>query len=237
MTNLISLLTGQSQTDVQETIDKSSQTSKSMIDKKKHRHSSSRKSPVDLDISTEETLIIPTIHQSTALCEETSQIAKTIYSLDLFSKSPRDKSDSEISLSSSIKAAFNEPYTKTEELIKKSPAKKLKTDKKVEYKSKKHTSKRNVSPTERSQTLADHGKSINMTQTLQNSHSINPKNSNTSAYSLVPITHNMPAVIPHPITSTRTPHIYVNPATQTSMHYHSQKAGSSHSFGFYGSKQ
>lgn len=179
--------------------EKTNKSANQTTDNKKRRHSPRTSS---VDKPTDETVIIPNIRVSPAsFLLESSQTSKTaVQSLNLFGTSPKNKSDSEISLSNSMKDEFNEPYTTAQ--VKKSPAKRNKSEKKESKTKSKHAVKRTGSPTEK-QTLAD-PRSVNTPSNLQSSQ-MAPSSSSTSENNVflktidssryVPGRHNMPPVL------------------------------------------
>ncbi|KAJ8705631.1 hypothetical protein PYW08_012677 [Mythimna loreyi] len=212
------------------------QTTGTIYEKKSRKHGSSRKSPVGtsslrkspIDISSEKTILIPSIFEN-ASCTETSQLSPSVFSQGIFEKMPSKRSGSEVSLSSSVKAEFNDPFTQTQkEATKISPAKKHKSDKKGDGKSKsrsqsssqKITSKQTQSAPK---TVADLRKTVE-------------KKSSTSS-TIVPARHtNLPEIISRPSTSSMPPVFSVNSISQPNLQHNAQDARPFGILSFYGSQ-
>lgn len=214
--------------------------------KKKTRHSSSKKTSVknttsgkpQVDISSEETVLIPSIYESNTSVVEKSQKSLTSFS-QLFDKAPVSRSGSDVSLSSSVKAEFSDPFTlsQTKESLPNSPAKKHKSDKKeTKHKSKsqsrihKATSVSVARQSESPKTVAElrrtldtaskHTESISRTISTPTSRPHDIKSSASATF--VPARHNnLPQIVPQPSTSAKTPVMYINPVTQTYTQYNS----------------
>ncbi|KAJ8703952.1 hypothetical protein PYW07_013246 [Mythimna separata] len=188
------------------------QTTRSKIGKKYTRHSSSRKSPVHnsapVDNMSEETVFIPSIYEN-ALHTEISQGSPNLFSQGLFEKTPGKRSGSEVSLSSSVKAEFNDPFTQTElkETTRSSPAKKHKSDKKGD--SKKSKSQSN---SQKANSVSASKQSQSAPKTVVDLRKTADKKSLASA-TFVPARHtNLPEIVSRPSTSTMPPVFSVNSA-------------------------
>uniref|UniRef100_A0A2A4JBI9 Uncharacterized protein n=1 Tax=Heliothis virescens TaxID=7102 RepID=A0A2A4JBI9_HELVI len=220
------------------------QTSKSSVEKKKRKHSTS-KSSKSIDISSDDTVIIPLL--------ETHQTSKTEtlvthFNIDLIKKSSTPhSSDSEASLSSSLKAEFEKPYKTDKEKSEKKnePEKRTKgkSDKKNTSKNKNNSTQQTQSPSTstRPKTVAElkarSVEQINNSIPAASSPTANTsrqqstdRNPVPSTSTFVPIRHNMPQIVTqsHGLYVSRLPqttssHVAVqNPTYQTNFTYYNE---------------
>lgn len=231
---------GKSQQESQETAKSNKsiavQTDKSSSEKKKRKHRTSKP-----DTSSDETIIIPLLETS----KTETHVAH--FNFDLIKKSSANNSDSEASLSSSLKAEFEKPYktdtpkpdkkTESEKPEKKS---KGKSDKKNRSKSKSKSSQQTQSPNTSSsaskpktvaelkaKTVEQINKSIANLSSHTNTSTHSIDRDATPSTSFIPIRHNMPQMVSqsHGIYLSRLPQSASHtgmqtPPLQTNFTYH-----------------